>query len=210
MSRTVCTTFEHFASITTTQYCYLECWPTLPFQPNVRCSAHGTSFVRLWYIKLLTSIGSSDGENSQQTLLIMLKLVTESLPELSRCTAINADVSNTLRTTVMSLRVHPKLLSTLPCHQRPHIWRPGPPCDGRTQSASDLLPKDPRYNLYKTIATSISEQVPFKLRQGVIESGFYLIAGTLILPVFSNSGRRAFLRSRAYMQSSTKIECSYR
>ena len=41
---------------------------------------------------ILTSIGSSDGENSQETLLIMLELITESLPELSRCPTINADI----------------------------------------------------------------------------------------------------------------------
>ena len=43
-------------------------------------------------IQVLTSIGSSDGENSQETLLVMLELVTESLPELGRCPTINADI----------------------------------------------------------------------------------------------------------------------
>jgi hypothetical protein len=45
---------------------------------------------------VLTSIGGRDGKNSQETLLIMLELVTESLSELSRCATINADISITL------------------------------------------------------------------------------------------------------------------
>ena len=43
-------------------------------------------------IYVLTSIGSSDGENSQETLLIMLELIAKSLPELGRRPTINADI----------------------------------------------------------------------------------------------------------------------
>ena len=38
--------FERLAVITSTQYCYLECQPTTQFEPNVRCTTHGPSFVR--------------------------------------------------------------------------------------------------------------------------------------------------------------------
>ena len=47
---------------------------------------------------LITSISSRNGENGQETLFIVLELVTVGLPQLSWCATINTNVSIALLT----------------------------------------------------------------------------------------------------------------